>query len=49
MPEIALETLTSGKYVARLLNNAGFSVHMADPKDTALTFKSEKKNHRVNS
>ncbi len=40
MPELALEASTSGKYVARLLRDAGFSVHMADPKKLALIFKS---------
>ena len=49
MPEIALEASTSGKYVARLLRDAGFSVHMADPKKLALIFKSSKKNDREDS
>jgi len=35
-PEIALEQSTSGKYVARILRNRGFSVHLADPEKIAL-------------
>ncbi len=30
-PEIAMEMSTSGKYVARVLRNIGFSIHIADP------------------
>ena len=30
-PEIALEVSTSGKYVARMLRDLGFSIHLADP------------------
>jgi len=49
MPEIALEASTSGKYVARILRNAGFSVYIADPKKLALIFKSSKKNDKSDS
>ncbi|MGC8664003.1 MAG: IS110 family transposase [Thermoplasmata archaeon] len=49
MPEIALEASTSGKYVARLLRDAGFSVHMADPKKLSLIYKSTKKNDKEDS
>ncbi|MEM4090864.1 MAG: hypothetical protein QXQ46_09035 [Thermoplasmatales archaeon] len=37
-PEIALEESTSGKYVASLLRDRGFSVHIADPARRALVF-----------
>ena len=47
--EIALETSTSGKYVARLLRDNGFSVHLADPSKLALIFNSVKKNDREDS
>jgi transposase len=49
MPEIALEASTSGKHVARILRDSGFSVHIADPKKLALIFKSSKKNDRSDS
>jgi transposase len=49
MPEIALEASTSGKYVARLLRDAGFSVHLADPKKLALIYRSAKKSDREDS
>jgi len=49
LPEIALEASTSGKHVARILRDAGFSVHIADPKKLALIFKSPKKNDRSDS
>ena len=49
MPEIALEASTSGKHVARILRDAGFSVHIADPKKLGLIFKSPKKNDRPDS
>ena len=42
-PEIALEASTSGKHVARILRDAGFSVHIADPKKLALILKSSKR------
>ena len=45
-PEIALEQSTSGRYVARLLRDRGFSVHIADPAKMALIFNSSKKNDR---
>ena len=48
-PEIALEQSTSGKYVARLLRDRGFSVHIADPAKMALIFNSSKKNDREDS
>jgi transposase len=49
MPEMALEASTSGKHVARILGDSGFSVHIADPKKLALIFKSSKKNDRSDS
>ncbi len=48
-PEIALEQSTSGKYVARLLRNKGFSVHIADPVKLALIYNSPKKNDKEDS
>lgn len=48
-PEIALEQSTSGKYVARLLRNRGFSVHIADPAKLALIFNSPKKSDKEDS
>jgi len=45
-PEIAMEMFTSGKYVARLLRGMGFSVHIADPANLALIFKSSRKNDK---
>ncbi len=48
-PEIALEQSTSGKYVARLLRDKGFSVHPADPVKLALIYNSPKKNDREDS
>ena len=35
-PEITMEQSTSGKYVARLLRDKGFSIHLADPVKLAL-------------
>ncbi len=35
-PDIAMEMSTSGKYVARLLRDMGFSIHIADPANLAL-------------
>ena len=48
-PQIALEVSTSGKYVARMLRNNGFSVHMADASKLSLIFNSPKKNDREDS
>jgi transposase len=48
-PEIPLEQSTSGKYVARLLRDKGFSVHIADPDRMALIFNSSKKNDKEDS
>lgn len=45
-PKIALEVSSSGKYVTRLLIDMGFPVHMANPIELALIFKSAKKNDR---
>ncbi len=42
-PDIAMEMSTSGKYVARLLRDMGFSIHIADPANLALIFKASKK------
>ena len=48
-PEIALEQSTSGKYVARLLRDRGFSVHIADPVKLALIYNSPKKSDKEDS
>jgi len=48
-PDIAMEMSTSGKYVARLLRDLGFSIHIADPANLALIFKSSKKNDKEDS
>ena len=48
-PEIALEVSTTGKYVARMLRDMGFSVHIADPIRLALIFKTTKKNDKEDS
>ena len=48
-PEIALEVSTTGKYVARLLRDYGFSIHLADPVKLALIFNTSKKNDREDS
>ena len=48
-PEIALEQPTSGKYVARLLRDKGFSVHIADPVKLALIYISPKKGDKEDS
>ena len=48
-PEIALEVSTSGKYVARMLRDLGFSIHLADPVKLALIFNTAKKNDREDS
>ena len=43
IPEIALEMSSSGKYVAGLLRDMGFSIHIADPVKLALIFNTSKK------
>jgi len=48
-PEIALEVSTTGKYVARMLRDMGFSVHIADPIRLALIFNTAKKNDKEDS
>ena len=48
-PEIALEQSTSGKYVARLLRDKGFSVHITDPAKLALIYNSPKKSDKEDS
>ncbi len=48
-PDIAMEISTSGKYIARLLSDMGFSIHIADPENHALIFKSSKKNDKEDS
>ena len=48
-PEIALEVSTSGKYIARILRDMGFSVHKADPIRLALIFNTTKKNDKEDS
>ncbi len=42
-PDIAMEMSISGKYVARLLRDMGFSIHIANPANIALIFKASKK------
>ena len=37
-PESSLEVSTSGKYIARMLRDMGFSIHMADPSRLSLIF-----------
>ena len=48
-PEIALEQSTSGKYVARLLRDKGFSIHLANPVKLALIYNSPKKSDKEDS
>ena len=48
-PEMALEQSTSGKYVARLLRDRGFSVHLADPLKLSLIYNSPKKSDKEDS
>ncbi len=48
-PEIALEVSTTDKYVARMLRDIGFSVHIADPIRLALIFNTAKKNDKEDS
>ena len=38
--EIAVESSTSGKYVARLLRDSGFKIHLANPKELKMIFRS---------
>jgi len=42
-PDIALEMSTSGKYVARLLRDMGFSVHVTDPASLTLIYNTSRK------
>ena len=44
--EIAVETSTTGKYVAHLLRDNGFHLHLANSKELKLIFKSRKKTDR---
>ncbi|MGC8562673.1 MAG: IS110 family transposase [Thermoplasmata archaeon] len=48
-PEIALEQSTSGKYVARLLRDRGFSIHLTDPVKLSLIYNSPKKSDKEDS
>ncbi len=48
-PDIAMEMSTSGKYVARLLRDMGFSIHIADSANLALIFKSSRKTDKEDS
>ncbi len=48
-PDIALKMSTSGKYVAGLLKNMGFSVHIADPAALDSIFKESKDNDKDDS
>ncbi len=48
-PDIAMEMSTSGQYVARLLRDMGFSIHIADPANLALIFKASRKNDKEDS
>ncbi len=48
-PDIAMEMFASGKYVARLSRDLGFSVHISDPANLALIFKSSRKNDKEDS
>jgi transposase len=41
--EIAVEASTSGKYVARLLRDNGFKIHLANPNELKMIFRSNKK------
>jgi hypothetical protein len=49
IPEIALVVLIPGKYIPRILRYMSFSVHLADPSNLSLIFKTAKKNDRENS
>jgi len=44
--EIAVESSTTGKYVAHLLRDNGFHIHLANPKQFKIIFKSNKKTDR---
>ena len=44
--EIAVESSTTGKYVAHLLRDNGFHMHLANPKEFKIIFKSNKKTDR---
>jgi len=48
-PDIVMEISTSGKYVAGLLKNMGFSIHIADPADLDSIFKESKNNDKDDS
>ncbi len=48
-PEVALEQSTSRKYVARLLRDRRFSVHIAEPVKFALIYNSSKKSDKEDS
>ncbi len=41
--DIVVESSTTGKYVARLLRDNGFNIHLANPKALKIIFKSAKK------
>ena len=45
-PKIALEISTTGKYIARMLRDMGFDVHIADPVKMAEIYKTSKKNDK---
>ena len=45
-PKIAVESSTTGKYVARLLRDHGFEVHLANPKGLKIIYGSGKKTDR---
>ncbi len=42
-PKIAIESSTAGKYLAKLLRDFGFEIHLANPKELKIIFKSNKK------
>lgn len=44
--EIAVESSTTGKYVAMLLRDNGFRIHLANPKALRIIFRSTKKTDR---
>ena len=48
-PKIALEISTTGKYIARMLRDMGFDVHIADPVKMAEIYKTSKKNDKEDS
>ena len=45
--EIAVESSTTGKYVAMLLRDNGFRIHLANPKALRVIFSSTKKTERM--